>query len=578
MPTPQATSASLPIGTRLESDRFSITALLRTNSIGPLFSATDTQHGSEVSVQLVEPSFGSAESLVPSLQSKIAAGLFDNQNISKPLCAGVVDNQVYLVSEGSGGQSLKEFAQRKRASGGGFSLTQIENIGTDLCSAIEASKASGGHGAVSLESVIVNAQGRVQLSGQGLGIVAPALANALGSRLSPESRAGEPPSPAADVYGFGAIIYELLVGSPPDKGCPRPSEAVPGLSPLMDQFVAATMNPDPAQRPQAEKLAQALRKALAIDPTARRSGSQVAALPKRPSLAQAITAPQESAAPRHTGSHSATLTRALAETRERWLFSSGKLDYGPFSLAAIVEQIESGAILPGNLLIDNDTGERVNVETHPLLSQLVESAKQKRDDERRANAEVVHASQEKQRGLALYLIVATVVLGIAAGAVYMIKALSSDEGSEKSSIATLEEGAIEAKISFPTADQAKKRRKRHGGGKAGPKSPGGMAGGWDDTQTFDMAEGDVGSETLANSQVNPVIQRSGGKLGRCLRSTKTSDAFIEFMVKGTGKVFQVRVNGSTKTPVARCIRKAMMSMKFPTFDGTRSKHNFEMGF
>ena len=93
-----------------------------------------------------------------------------------------------------------------------------------------------------------------------------------------------------------------------------------------------------------------------------------------------------------------------------------------------------------------------------------------------------------------------------------------------------------------------------------------------------MAGGDVGSERLSNSQVNPVIQRSGGKLGGCLQKTKTSSAFIEFMVKGTGKVYQVRVNGSTTSPVAKCLRGVMLSMQFPTFDGLRSKHNFDLGF
>ncbi len=579
MPTQQA-SATLPIGTTLDNERFTVTAHLRTSSIGPLFAATDEQTGDDVTVQLVRPDLGDQAQLLAQLTESISSERFEfvHENISKPLHAGTAADHVYLVSEGSGGQSLREFAQRKHASGGGFSLTQVENIGSDLCSAAAACQPGGGHGAICLESVFVNSQGQVQLSGLGLGVLAPQLVPQLGSRLSPESQNSSTPTAAADVYGIGAVVYELLVGAAPDKGCKRPSEVVPGLSPLLDQFIGATMNPDPSQRPAAHQLTSALQKALAVDPAATRSGSQMTALPKRQSLAQAITAPIQSATPRNTGSQSATLARALAETRERWLFSSGKLDYGPFSLTSIVEQIDSGKILPGNILIDNDTGERVNVETHPLLIEVVEQAKQKRDDERRANAEVLHASQEKNRGMALYFIVAAVVLSIGGAAYFIVKALSTEDTESTSKIATLEEGAIEAKISFPTAEQAKKRRKRHGGGKNGGKSAGGTAGGWDDSVSFDMSQGDVGSETLGNYQVNPVISRSGGKLGRCLRSTNTGDAFIEFIVKGTGKVSQVRVNGTTKAPVARCIRKVMMSMKFPSFDGTRSKHNFDLSF
>ncbi len=59
------------------------------------------------------------------------------------------------------------------------------------------------------------------------------------------------------------------------------------------------------------------------------------------------------------------LAAALADSTEKWLVSKGKLDYGPFSLADIVSQIEKGDIVGGNLIMDKDTGARADVATAP---------------------------------------------------------------------------------------------------------------------------------------------------------------------------------------------------------------------
>ena len=62
---------------------------------------------------------------------------------------------------------------------------------------------------------------------------------------------------------------------------------------------------------------------------------------------------------------------------EKWLVTKGKLDYGPFSLADVVKQIEKGDIVAGNIIMDKDTGARVDVDEHPLLGPMVEAARQR---------------------------------------------------------------------------------------------------------------------------------------------------------------------------------------------------------
>jgi hypothetical protein len=276
------------------------------------------------------------------------------------------------------------------------------------------------------------------------------------------------------------------------------------------------------------------------------------------------------------------LMAAMANTEERWLISKGKLDFGPFTLAHICEQVQTNQILPGHTIIDKDTGGRKKVEDHPLLFELVEAAKQKRDEARRTSAEVQHAVSEKRRGAALYIFITVGVLALGGGVYFLVTKLAADKKDEESgAIVALEGGSLQAKISFPSKAERQRRAKSRGkgGGKSG--GPGGPAGGWDDSLNLDMSpddEEDGGSDRLSDSDVNPVIQRHGSGLARCLTSTGTHNANIEFHVKPDGHVSQSRVNGSTSSAVANCVRGVMQKMQFPTFNGVRSKHEFDIAY
>lgn len=576
----QASAQSTPTAGTTVGDRYQLGREIRATPFGTVLEATDTVSGDGVVIHLLHKELSAKPEYVEALKQAVAkAAQVDHKNVACIQDVGTEGEIAYIVSSAIEGQSLGEILRRKQAEGASFSSKQVSNIAASLTAAAEACAKIGGHGGISIESIIISPEGSVTLTDLGLGIFGGAVGEALGARLSPESRSGAIPTSQADVYGVGAVVYELLVGVAPEKGCRRPSEAVPGLSALVDQFVGATTNPDAAKRPTIGQLGPAVQKALSTPSAVISQQAAVAAVnkPARPSLAQSISVPRADATPLPTGTHSPALLQALSETHDRWLVTKGKLDYGPFPLSAIVDQIQANKILPGNILVDNETGNRCKVEDNPLLTDLIDAAKQKRDDERRANAEVAHAKQERSRGAFVYVVILAAIVGIGGGGYLTIKALSSDEGKSSSKKLALAEGSLEAKISFPSEAQASKKRKKHGK-KSSKSGLAGTGGGWDDSLNFDMAGGEVGSETLSNSQVNPVIQRSGGKLGGCLQRTKTSSAFIEFMVKGTGKVYQVRVNGSTGTPVAKCLRSVMMSMKFPTFDGLRSKHNFDLGF
>ena len=594
----------LPPGSRFAGGRYTIGKRERQGLFGELYQATDATTGAPVSIHLIDPRLVQSRELLDRLVDTVRrAGALDHKNIAQVIELAVEGEHTYIATDLIEGHSLRELLDRKRETGTyGFGAKGAVNILTHVAGAVAAAAPLLSHGAITIDGVAVNRSGRIRLYDFALSPLVPLLLH-LGRQVpgcAPEVVAGAPPTEVADVHCLGALLYEVLVGGPPIKGCVRPSQAVPGISPAIDQIIARAMSPAPERRyPTVGALVEAAGQALAE--TARISASQppqpagraaagsgrhhggprVGPAESHPSLAEALAG-----APPGTSAQiavSSAMTAVMAERDEKYLISKGKLDYGPFSLAHIAEQIQTDLIQPGHVIIDKDTGDRRPVEKHPLLHDLVDAAKQKRDELRRAQAEVQHAGQEKRRGTALYAFIGFGVLALGGGAYLLVQQLSAAKRDDSGALESIEAGSLEAKISFPSKAERQKRARRSAaarktGGSAG-QSAGGVAGGWDDSLNLDLSgDDDGGSDRLTDDQVNPVIQRQGGALGRCLTSTGTHNANIEFIVKPSGGVSHVRVNGQTGSAVSNCIRGVMTRTQFPSFNGTRSKHYFDMAY
>jgi hypothetical protein len=239
------------------------------------------------------------------------------------------------------------------------------------------------------------------------------------------------------------------------------------------------------------------------------------------------------------------------------------------------------------VVIDQELGTRAEAEAHPLLHDLVLASAQLRDDERRAHVEATVVKRDKHHGRALYGFIAIGAVVLIGGAVLGVRVLQGSGSSERlkavADIGAADLGGLKIGIAKHVDDR--EAQHRHRGTPRSPRTagPAGAPAGhdaFDDALSFDMVGEGVGDERLDDSQINGVLLRGSGSLGRCLQAEAgrggARNADIDFIVLGSGKVSQVRVNGQTGSPLASCVRGAIAQLQFPSFNGPRTKASFPM--
>lgn len=574
----------LAAGAALAGGRYQIVGLIGQGAFGEVYRATEQGAGQAVALRLVSPDLlqGAAERLRAELG--IAAKL-DHKNIAHTLDFGVEQDLVYIVTEYVDGQTLRSLLQRKRAAGAAaFSLKGAYNVVAHVLNALSYAHRGTLHGALSASNILVNKAGRVKLTEFGLARALPAFARM--AAQNPDDLAAMAPefaaAPAsvdrrADIYSVGAVLYELLTGRQPSESLVRPSSVVAGLPVEVDQVIARCLAPAPGDRfGDAMELKNLLHQIVEAKGAARVSSPQPAAAQSPTAPQPRVSAPQPRVSapqPRVSGAQQSSGI-ALDESEEKWLIQKNKLDFGPFNFIQVKEQIARNEILPGNIIIDNENGQRCKVEDHPLLHDLVTQAGERRDDARRANAEVAVVKQDKRKGVALYGLIGVGVIALLTGGYFGIKKLKHAEKTEDSHAeGTLESSKLEYKIAFKAPKPPTKSNRPAGPRPPRPAGAPGDPSGFDDDLDLGDASQGGGSERLSNDQMNQVIQANGRKIVNC---TGSQHVTIDLIILGTGRVSGVRADGSTTSGMARCLQRAFGSMEFPPFNGPRTKASFDM--
>ncbi|HET9622667.1 MAG TPA: hypothetical protein VFP84_14945 [Kofleriaceae bacterium] len=506
--------------------------------------------------------------------TRAAAALGEHRHLVRTLAAGLTGDVLWIATEEVDGSLVRDLMAKKRQAGGaGLGARATGNLITGVANAL----AEVTHGALATESIAVSRTGRVRVIDLALGpgTLAAITAGLLPApaSLAPESATGAPPSAVSDVFALGALLYETLVGAPLERGGPRPSDLVQDVNTQIDDVVARACHRDPDKRFSrvdvlGEVVAEALQKGGALQTSALPTVASAPSLADhQASLATELASP---AAPPRTQTADRTLAAALADTTEKWLISRGRMDYGPFSLADVIAQIERGETSAGHFIQDKDSGARGDVGDHPLLGPMVDAARQKLDEQRRAQAEVKEQKRDKKRGAVLYAMIGAGVVVAALIVLVILRSIRHDDGQKVAQqINALDGASLKVTVSQPKTPPAT-HHKAPSGGSRRPASTG-------DNLALDMSDDSDETETLDMGVVYGVYAKYGARLGGCMQGAGEHNASIGIIIDGpTGRVTWVKVNDKQAGGLYSCLSGVLRGMQFPKIHGPRTRAEFDI--
>jgi serine/threonine protein kinase len=226
---------------------------------GEVWRVNDPERGCDIALKILRPAPGRSEAAWQALLHESAsANRLDHPYILKVYPPEREDDTFLLPMELASGGDLR------RLRGAGY--LAIVPVLVEVAQALEHAHEHGViHRDLKPGNVLFDARGRVKLADFGVSGRAPdpgtdAMIRGLSPfTASPEQLRGEPPSPADDIYGLGALAYELLSRYPPhyphfdarrvqEEAVPplMPAEQIP---PQLDALIMRMLAKSASQRP-----------------------------------------------------------------------------------------------------------------------------------------------------------------------------------------------------------------------------------------------------------------------------------------------------------------------------------------
>ncbi|HVW71097.1 MAG TPA: serine/threonine-protein kinase, partial [Steroidobacteraceae bacterium] len=252
------TEVALTNGRRLDA-RFLLLEKLGSGGQGEVWRAHDETRGLDIAIKMLPPGTSRGETVWAAFEREHSmASRLDHPSILKTYPPQHIGAIVALPMELATGGDLR------RLRGAGY--LEIIPVLLDIAQALEHAHDRGViHRDLKPGNVLFDARGRVKLAD--FGAASTTTTSAADARIqglspftaSPEQLRGKAPTVGEDIYGLGALAYELLSGYPPyypnfDVRRAR-EEPVPPLiptrqiPPLLKGLVTRMLAKDPHERP-----------------------------------------------------------------------------------------------------------------------------------------------------------------------------------------------------------------------------------------------------------------------------------------------------------------------------------------
>lgn len=562
-----------------------------------VWSAKDRQTKRAILVRVIRPELVSAD-VGPNLRDACRkAATLAHRNIVRIFGVGrTPKGEHFIAGEWIDGTRLSDFIQSRHRDGDPISLRGIYNVIAHLCSALSYAHDKGPHGTLRPSVVWVTRGGRVKVHDFGVGQVLlesvgpDAFREADHACLAPEVKRGEPPTARSDVFGIGAILYELLTTRSPGSDFVAPSHVRNDIPPEVDGILFQCLAPDPKDRfesPEAVRnaLLPFVTQANSVPPPAEaEAGFDIdlaSVLPppdlQIPGIEMEPQTPLSPPPPPRRNLRS-LIDELSADPKQRWMVARDKMDHGPFNARELVERLNLGGFSGDDLTFNTDTGERRPLRDWPEFREFI-LQREHQDAVAAEHAARVNAHRAEKLSTAAKSLIAAAVIGVVSIAVggFLLSRSSDvreavstelDDLFKLGKITTGEAGLLPDR---PT------RRKRRGPSGSVSKSPSGFSS-YDDAMTRAMDLGDAsrggGEGRLTGSEVARVMN---GNLNRFYRKCvipevqsggKPGQVKVDLAIAGNGSVMGATVHGGSSS-FQGCMGQEIKTVRFPSFGAPR---------
>ncbi|HKC59545.1 MAG TPA: tetratricopeptide repeat protein [Myxococcales bacterium] len=213
----------------LFGERYSIDKEIGRGGMGRVFSAVDLRLGRRVAVKILAPGVHGDEQLRRFQVEARAAASLQQPNILDVFDVGVDGGEPYIVSELLEGATLRE-----RLARGPLPALDALGYARQLAAGLAAAHANGVvHRDLKPENLFITRDDRLKILDFGVAKLLPsdtpgsgpagsstASGGIVGTTpyMSPEQIRGASVDPRSDVFSFGAIVHEMLTGTPAFRG------------------------------------------------------------------------------------------------------------------------------------------------------------------------------------------------------------------------------------------------------------------------------------------------------------------------------------------------------------------------
>ena len=249
------------------NNRYYLLATIAGGGMAIVYKAQDRLLNRIVAVKVMRPEYAQDPSFLDSFRQEAqAAANLTHPNVVTIYDVGQDDDRHYIVMEYVEGRDLKSIIQEEAP----FSIGRALDIAIDVCAGVGfAHRAGIVHCDIKPQNVLIAPDGRVKVTDFGIArafsqIVPREVEMVWGTPhyFAPEQAAGEPPTPASDVYSVGIMLYEMLAGRLPFDGPdhaslarmhmhddPTPLHRLNPQVPLqLEQIVQKVLSKEPAGR------------------------------------------------------------------------------------------------------------------------------------------------------------------------------------------------------------------------------------------------------------------------------------------------------------------------------------------